>query len=124
MPHLIIEITENTRLTCSQEELLDEANAALLASGQFGEPDIKSRCITLTSFRQGTEVREGAFVHARLHILDGRELAVRQALSKAICDVIAEAVRPANAEDNVQVSVEVVEMERASFTKQIVSGSR
>ncbi|MGT2431379.1 5-carboxymethyl-2-hydroxymuconate Delta-isomerase [Cupriavidus basilensis] len=124
MPHLIIEITENTRLTCSQEELLDEANAALLASGQFSEPDIKSRCITLTSFRQGTEARERAFVHARLHILDGRELAVRQALSKAVCDVIAEAVRPCSPEDSVQVSVEVVEMERASFAKQIVSGSR
>ncbi|MDF3838125.1 5-carboxymethyl-2-hydroxymuconate isomerase [Cupriavidus basilensis] len=124
MPHLTIEITENTRLACSQEELLDEANAALLASGQFGEADIKSRCITLTSFRQGTEARERAFVHARLSILDGRELAVRQALGKAICEVIAEAVRPGGAEDNVQVSVEVVEMERASYAKQIVSGQR
>ena len=39
MPHLVIELTENTRLNCSQEELLDEANAALLASGQFQEAE-------------------------------------------------------------------------------------
>ena len=35
MPHLVIELTENTRLTCSQEELLDEANAALGAAASF-----------------------------------------------------------------------------------------
>ncbi|WP_420991861.1 5-carboxymethyl-2-hydroxymuconate Delta-isomerase [Cupriavidus sp. 30B13] len=122
MPHLIIELTENTRLACSQEELLDQANAALLASGQFNEPDIKSRCVTLTSYRQGTEARERAFVHATLRILDGRELAVRQALGKAICEAIAEQVRPDQSGESVQVSVDVVEMERASFAKQVVGG--
>ncbi|MGO4329408.1 5-carboxymethyl-2-hydroxymuconate Delta-isomerase [Cupriavidus sp. 2TAF22] len=122
MPHLTIEITENTRLACSQEELMDQANAALLDSGQFGEADIKSRCIVLTSFRQGTEARERAFVHATLRILDGRELAVRQALAKAICEVIAEQVRRDQSGEGVQVSVDVVEMERASFAKQVVEG--
>ncbi|QYY28851.1 MULTISPECIES: 5-carboxymethyl-2-hydroxymuconate Delta-isomerase [Cupriavidus] len=123
MPHLVIEITENTRLNCSPEELLDEANAALLASGEFGEADIKSRCIMLSTFRQGVEAAERAFVHARLSILDGRELAVRRALGQAVCDVIAEAVRPATAEgQSVQISVEVREMERASYAKQIVGG--
>ncbi|WP_059411614.1 5-carboxymethyl-2-hydroxymuconate Delta-isomerase [Cupriavidus basilensis] len=120
MPHLIIELTENTRLACSQEELMDQANAALLASGQFNEPDIKSRCVTLTAYRQGTEARERAFVHATLRILDGRELAVRQALGKAVCEAIAEQVRPGQAGESVQVSVDVVEMERASFAKQVV----
>jgi 5-carboxymethyl-2-hydroxymuconate isomerase len=124
MPHLVIEITENTRLNCSQEELLDEANAALLASGEFQEPEIKSRCITLPIFRQGVENEERAFVHARLSILDGRELAVRQALGRAVCDVIAEAVRPSADGQSVQISVEVREMERASYAKQIIAGPR
>jgi len=123
MPHLVIEITENTRLNCSQEELLDEANAALLASGQFQEADIKSRCLTLSTFRQGVEAEERAFVHARLSILDGRELAVRRALGQAVCDVIAEAVRPATDGRTVQVSVEVCEMERASYAKHIVGAA-
>jgi len=123
MPHLTIELTENTRLNCSPEELLDEANAALLASGQFQEADIKSRCITLPVYRQGTEARERAFVHARLCILDGRELAVRRALGQAVCDVIAEAVRPLADGGEVQVSVEVAEMERASYAKQVIAGA-
>ncbi|AOY96222.1 5-carboxymethyl-2-hydroxymuconate isomerase [Cupriavidus sp. USMAA2-4] len=122
MPHVTIELTENTRLNRSQEELLDEVNAALLASGQFQEADIKSRCITLPVYRQGTEARERAFVHARLCILDGRELATRRALGQAVCDVIAEAVRPL-AGGEVQVSVEVAEMERASYAKQVITSA-
>ena len=119
MPQLIIEITENTRLTCSQDELLDEANAALLATGQFGEPDIKSRCVTLTPYRQGTENRDRAFVHATVWILDGREQAVRKQIAQAVCGVLTDAVRP-GAGQSVQVSVNVQEMERAVFTKQII----
>ncbi|WP_454738158.1 5-carboxymethyl-2-hydroxymuconate Delta-isomerase [Cupriavidus necator] len=122
MPHLVIELTENTRLNCSPDELLDEANAALLASGQFQEADIKSRCITLQTYRQGVDAVERAFVHARLSILDGRDTAVRQALAQSVCDVIAEAVRTgADSGLNVQVSVEVCEMERATFAKQVVA---
>lgn len=122
MPHLIIEITENTRLTCSQEELLDEANAALLSSGQFQEPDIKSRCVTLGTFRQGTEQADRAFVHATLQILDGRDPAVRKQLGELVAGAIAEMVRPGAAGQTVQVTVNVVEMERATFAKQIVGG--
>ena len=121
MPHLVIELTENTRLNCSQEELLDEANAALLASGQFQEADIKSRCIMLSTYRQGVDAAERAFVHARLSILDGRDTAVRQALGQAVCDVIADAVRTGvDGGQSVQVSVEVCEMQRATFAKQVI----
>lgn len=122
MPHLIIEITENTRLTCSQEELLDEANAALLSSGQFQEPDIKSRCVMLPIFRQGTEQADRAFVHATLQILDGREQAVRKQLGELVVNAISEMVRPGAAGQSVQVTVNVVEMERATFSKQIIGG--
>jgi len=122
MPHLVIELTENTRLTCSQEELLDEANAALLSSGQFQEPDIKSRCVTLSTYRQGTENVDRAFVHATLQIMDGRDQAVRKELAQLVCNAIAEMVRPGASGQNVQVTVNVVEMERATYTKQIVGG--
>ncbi len=54
MPHLVIEATANLRLETSPGELLEQANAALFASGQFGEADIKSRFVTLEAYRQGT----------------------------------------------------------------------
>ena len=120
MPHLVIELTENTRLSCSQDELLDETNAALLATGQFEEPAIKSRCVTLGTYRQGVEPLDRAFVHARLSILDGRDLATRKALGQTVCDTLAEAVRHSADGGNVSVTVEVLEMERASFAKKTV----
>ncbi len=122
MPHLVIEITENTRLTCSQEELLDEANAALLSSGQFQEPDIKSRCIMLSTYRQGTEHADRAFVHATLQILDGRDQATRKELGQLVVNAIGEMVRPGASGQTVQVTVNVVEMERATFSKQVIGG--
>lgn len=122
MPHLVIEITENARLNCSPEELLDQANAVLFASGQFQEADIKARCITLDTFRQGTEPADRAFVHARLSILDGRDLETRRALGQSVCDLLAEAVRTGTDGPRVQVSVEVVEMERATYAKKVISG--
>ncbi|MGH6782957.1 MAG: 5-carboxymethyl-2-hydroxymuconate Delta-isomerase, partial [Sphingomonadaceae bacterium] len=100
----------------------DEANAALLASGPLQEADIKSRYITLSTYRQGVDAVERAFVHARLSILDGRDSAVRQALAQAVCDVIAEAVRAGSGTGQaVQVSVEVCEMARATYAKQVVA---
>lgn len=123
MPHLTIEITENVRLNCSPEELLDQANAVLLASGQFQEADIKSRCISLDTFRQGTNPTDRGFVHALLSILDGRDAETRRALGQAVCEVLTEAVRTSSDGPAVNVSVEVREMERASYAKKLITGA-
>lgn len=122
MPHLIVEITENTRLARSKEELLDECNAALLASGQFDEPSIKSRVIMLDIYRRGTEQGDRGFVHATLQILDGRDQAIRKDLGERVASAIAECVRPGTEGQSVQVTVNVVEMERATFAKQVIGG--
>lgn len=119
MPHLVIELTENIRLNCSQEELLDEANAALLATGHFQEPDIKSRCVTLEVYRQGADVADRAFVHATLSVLDGRDQATRRQLGQTVCDALSEQVRAGEGQ-SVQISVNVVEMERAIYAKTII----
>ncbi|MGN8554778.1 UNVERIFIED_CONTAM: hypothetical protein OHV15_19590, partial [Microbacterium sp. SLM126] len=63
-----------------------------------------------------------AFVHATLQILDGRDPAVRKQLGELVAGAIAEIVRPGAAGQTVQVTVNVVEMERATFAKQIVGG--
>ncbi|EQL40710.1 5-carboxymethyl-2-hydroxymuconate isomerase [Pseudomonas aeruginosa VRFPA03] len=117
MPHLVIEATANLRLETSPGELLEQANAALFASGQFGEADIKSRFVTLVAYRQGTAAVERAYLHACLSILDGRDAATRQALGEALGEV-------GGGVEGVQVSVEVREMERASYAKRVVARQR
>ncbi|HCI1741523.1 5-carboxymethyl-2-hydroxymuconate Delta-isomerase [Pseudomonas aeruginosa] len=123
MPHLVIEATANLRLETSPGELLEQANAALFASGQFGEADIKSRFVTLEAYRQRTAAVERAYLHACLSILDGRDAATRQALGESLCEVLAGAVA-GGGEEGVQVSVEVREMERASYAKRVVARQR
>ncbi|EJV1369304.1 5-carboxymethyl-2-hydroxymuconate isomerase [Pseudomonas aeruginosa] len=119
MPHLVIEATANLRLETSPGELLEQANAALFASGQFGEADIKSRFVTLEAYRQGTAAVERAYLHACLSILDGRDAATRQALGEVLAGAVA-----GGGEEGVQVSVEVREMERASYAKRVVARQR
>ena len=55
-------------------------------------------------------------------ILDGRDLETRRALGQSVCDVITEAVRTGSDGPTVQVSVEVLEMERASYAKKVIGG--
>ena len=59
----------------------------------------------------------------RLSILDGRDAATRQALGESLCEVLAGAVA-GGGEEGVQVSVEVREMERASYAKRVVARQR
>ena len=73
-------------------------------------------------YRQGTEQAERAFVHATLQILDGREQGVRKQLGQLVVNAIAEMVRPGAADQTVQITANVVEMERATFAKQVIGG--
>ena len=117
MPHLVIEITGN--IAVNQPELLAGANAALLASGEFKEPDIKSRCVVLQTYRQGTEARNDGFIHATLSILSGRENPAKKALAEAVRDAIVAAL-PDNRGYGVQVSVDVRDMQRDIYAKSVL----
>ncbi len=72
---------------------------------------------------RGTAAVERAYLHACLSILDGRDAATRQALGESLCEVLAGAVA-GGGEEGVQVSVEVREMERASYAKRVVARQR
>lgn len=118
MPHLIIEITDN--ITLDQPKLLANANAALLASGEFKEPDIKSRCIVLQTYRQGTEQRSDGFIHATLSILSGRSDLTKKLIADAVCDAIVAAVPAENRGCGVQISVDVRDMARDSYAMSVL----
>lgn len=117
MPHLLIEITDN--ITIDQPTLLANANAALLASGEFNEPDIKARCVVLHTYRQGTEQRRDGFIHATLSVLSGRSEPTRKALAESVRDAIVAAV-PKERGYGVQISVDVREMLRDTYAKSVL----
>lgn len=115
MPHLTLEYTDNLS-ALPLRPLLHALNQRLIASGQFSGPDIKSRALPLTQYLVGDQDDGQAFVHLRLALLDGRDDAVKQALSTALLQILQQQV---TAPDGcaLQLCVEVCDIHRASYAK-------
>ena len=108
MPHCIIEHSS----TISAQELLSNTYAGALASGLF-EPDgsdIKVRAQSFSCYQTGNNPTD--FVHVTLKILDGRSLSQKQLLSKSVLDSLKSL-----ALNQCSITVEVVDIERASYAK-------
>lgn len=118
MPHLTIEYSDNLPQFDASHALM-ALNQALVASGQFEEIDIKSRAIRFTDFLVGTSTANRAFVHAKLAILSGRSIEIKQELSKNLLSTL-NGVCAWPAVLQVQLCVEVLEIERQSYAKMSV----
>ena len=66
MPHLTLEITANLRPRLADAGVLEAAHGALLASGAFEGPDVKSRLLWLEEFRVGRAGSTEAFLRYRV----------------------------------------------------------
>ena len=117
MPHLTLEYSNNLP-PLDFKQVLSSLNQALLSSGQFEEIDIKSRAVALDDFMVGISTGERAFMHLRLSILSGRSAEIKRALSASLLQVMQEFCAPLNA-FHLQLSVEVLEIERDSYSKHI-----
>ena len=115
MPHLTIEYSNNLP-QFNAEGALMALNQALVASGQFEEIDIKSRAVRFDSFLVGTVPVGRAFVHAKLAILSGRSIEIKQELSNSLLRTL-QAVCAWPEKLQVQLCVEVQEIERQSYAK-------
>lgn len=115
MPHLVIEhnlgdfpfdaiVPELNRRVTASPEILDEA-------------DLKTRVIALERVRIGNQAEGRGFVHAQLRLMAGRSPEAKQDLAGRVAAVMREHLpRPAGV--MVQLSVEVVDMDRGSYVKE------
>lgn len=117
MPHLTLEYTDNLKDLALADTLL-ALNHALAASGHFEEADIKSRALPLHTWQVGTSSVQRAFVHVKLAILSGRSAQVKGELSGALLRVLRAACKDI-APCPVQLCVEVLEIDRASYAKEV-----
>lgn len=108
MPHLIVEHSQNLEAS----RLLEAVCQGAVESELFELTDIKTRAIGYQYFE--TNASQQQFVHVVVKILSGRTSAQRQMLSKLVLDQLA----LLNLEST-SLTVEVVEMERESYAKQI-----
>lgn len=116
MPHLTIEYSRNLPLY-PEAQALAEINAALCASPEFpDEADVKSRFLIADSFEIGTAPAQRAFVHAQLRLLSGRSPEAKKDLAERIAEVLRRRT-PKPQGVMVQLSVEIVDMDRAAYVK-------
>ncbi|OXS23200.1 5-carboxymethyl-2-hydroxymuconate isomerase [Pseudomonas fluorescens] len=116
MPHLHLEYTSNLTDLAVEKTLL-RLNNVLMASGQFGsEFDIKSRALKVESFQVGTSLSPRAFIAVKLSLLSGRSPQVKKQLSESLLAALQD-VGEWPADMQVQLSVQLVDMDRESYSK-------
>lgn len=117
MPHLVIEYTDNLR-PFPEAEVLEAVNASLTSSPEIqDEADLKSRFITADHYAIGTRPEGRGFVHAQLRLLSGRSPETKKELAGRVGAVLREHT-PKPEGVMVQISVEIVDMDRASYFKE------
>lgn len=117
MPHLIVEYSRNLP-AFPEAQALAELNAAICAHPEIAdEADLKSRITPVPQFQVGTEPTQRAFVHAQLRLLSGRTPEAKKDLSGRIATVLRR-LTPRPAGVMVQLSVEIVDMDRPSYVKE------
>ncbi|MBL1260777.1 MAG: 5-carboxymethyl-2-hydroxymuconate Delta-isomerase [Thiotrichaceae bacterium] len=113
MPHFIIEYSEMIATEVQIPALLDAVHAAALSSELFPESHIKTRVIPVKFYRVGGGGH--SFIHAQLRMKFGRSDAQKRALSHSVLAAIKNQRWPADV-----VTVEVVDMDVASYAKYIL----
>ena len=117
MPHLIVEYSANLP-AFPEAQALAELNAAVCAHPQVqDEADLKTRFVRVDSFEIGTAPAGRGFVHAQLRLLSGRTPEAKKELAGCVAEVLRRFTpRPAGV--MVQLSVEIVDMDRPSYVKE------
>ncbi|WP_225781533.1 5-carboxymethyl-2-hydroxymuconate Delta-isomerase [Xenophilus sp. Marseille-Q4582] len=117
MPHLVIEHSRNLG-DFPFERIVPALNRSVTASPEIlDEADLKTRVLALDDYRVGNQAEGRAFVHAQLRLMAGRSPEAKKDLAERIATVLrAELPRPAGL--MLQLSVEIVDMDRASYVKE------
>lgn len=117
MPHIVVEYTPNLG------ELPFDAMLAAVTRKLIGSPevteesDLKARVLRAEHYRVGTADAGRGFIHVQLRVLAGRTPEAKDDLSKRVAQGMQEHMPQFPAGLMVYLSVEVVDMDRASYTK-------
>lgn len=110
MPHVIVELTEDSATREQIRPMLDAVHETVMASGLFHPSHVKSRAIPVSHFRAGTEDRP--FIHVQLRIRPGRSPSQK----KELTDAVAAAIREQQLAAQI-ITVEVVDLDSDSYAK-------
>lgn len=113
MPHCIIEHSEDIISSVKSQQLIDSVLMGTKKSTLFQLDHIKLRTQSYEYYQKG-DVQQAGFIHVTVRILQGRTVEQRQDLSeKVLFELDSLALK------DVTMTVEIIEMETASYTKSV-----
>lgn len=110
MPHLVIEYSEADFDTVLVEQMMFAVHKGALASGLFGEADIKTRAYACSHGLVGG--KPGSFIHITVFLLSGRDQATQKQLATTLLDHMTAADFAPHS-----LSVDCRDMDRAVYSK-------
>jgi 5-carboxymethyl-2-hydroxymuconate isomerase len=119
MPHCLLEASDNLLDQPDWAGLLREVNATLAATGLFQAADIKSRFLGHGCFAIGDGAPDQAFVTLNVQILGGRNDEVKASLSEALLPLLTKACPRTLAEMKCSLTVQITDIHRPSYRRQI-----
>jgi len=120
MPHIHLEYSDNLKDFHSQPVLLG-LNQALFATGHVNvATDIKSRAICQNDYLIGLGESNQAYVHVKVSLLSGRDLNTKTEISNQLLLALQQLL-PKQMHLTVQLCVEILEMEKACYSKNVVA---
>lgn len=120
MPFIQIDYTNNLVDQGAFEPcvLVQEMNRTLLATGQFGDDDIKTLARGSDVYARSSQARNKAFMCVTVSLLSGRTHEVKHEISMAVMEMLRAQVKAIDGLET-QVSVNMRDMDRDSFVKVI-----
>ncbi len=117
MPHVVLEYSDNLPDRPDLRRVLLEIHEVLVATGAFARDDIKSRAVRHDTYAVADGASERGFVALEIRILEGRSAEVKAAASEGALAVLEHAFAASLARLPVGLSVEIRDMDRASYRR-------
>ncbi len=116
MPHLTLEYSDDLPAPVDFGALFARLHRALADEG-FPPERLKSRALPCPVFRVGAGAPDAVFAHLTVAILGGRDVETRRRIGERLLALLREAFAAAWDERACDLTVEVREMERATYAK-------
>ena len=118
MPHCIIEYSKDLEEVIGSEQLMTAVYHGAFSSQLFASNDIKVRSLSFENYQCGTV--KSSFVHVVTKILSGRTLEQRIELSQEIITELKAELKKLDCAATT-LTVEIVEIEKSSYAKVLIT---
>lgn len=119
MPHIHLEYSDNIE-NLETKPILLALNKALVEGAYVDSAnDVKSRAICQHDYVIGFGDASQAYVHAKVSLLTGRSVELQQEISQLLLTTLEQHL-PKQSQVSLQICVEILEMQKATYSKKII----